>query len=66
MMDLSIWEKPSSPVFIHCDNQDTIVRTKNKIYNEKSRHIHLCHNYVRQLVSDGIISMDYIRSEIES
>ena len=49
---------------IHCDNQATIARAKNKIYNEKSRHIHLRYKIVKQLLDDGIISPDYVRSEL--
>ena len=33
-------------------------------YNEKSRHIRLRHKIVKQLLDDGIISLDYVRSEL--
>ena len=33
------------------------------MYNGKSRHIRLKHNTVRQLLSNGIISIDYIKSK---
>ena len=49
---------------IHYDNQVTIARAKNKIYNGKSRHIRLRHKIVKQLLDDGIISLDYVRSEL--
>ena len=49
-------------VSIHCDNQATIARAKNKIYNGKSRHIYLRHKIIKQLMDDGIISLDYVRS----
>ena len=48
---------------IHCDDQATIARAKNKIYNEKSRHIRLRHKIVKQLLDDGI-PLDYVRSEL--
>jgi len=51
-------------VSIHCDNQTTIARAKNKMYNEKSRHIRLKHKIVKQLLDDGIISLDHVRSEL--
>jgi hypothetical protein len=34
----------------------------SKIYNGKSRHISLRHEYVRQLVEDGVISIVYVKS----
>jgi len=51
-------------VSIHCDNQGTIAGVKSKIYNGKSRHICLRHKIVKQLLDDGIISLDYVRSEL--
>ena len=64
LVDIPIWERPAPSVSIHCDNQATIVRAKNKIYNGKSRHIRLRHKIVKQLLDDGIISLDYVRSEL--
>ena len=49
---------------IHCDNQATIARAKNKIYNRKSRHIRIRRKIVKQLLDDEIISLDYVRSEL--
>ena len=34
----------------------------SKIYNEKSKHISLRHEYVRQLLEDGVISIVYVKS----
>ena len=33
------------------------------MYNGKSRHIQRRHNIVRQLISSGVISIDYVRSK---
>ena len=33
------------------------------MYNGKSRHIRRRHNTVRQLISSGVISIDYVRSK---
>ena len=63
LIDMPIWERPTPSVSIHCDNQAIIVRAKTKIYNEKSRHIRLRHKIVKQLLDDGIISLDYMRSK---
>ena len=32
------------------------------MYNDKSRHIFRRHNTIRQLLSTGVISMDYVKS----
>ena len=51
-----------SKVSIHCDSQATLTRAYNEVYNGKSRHISLRHEYVRKLIKDGIISLTYVRS----
>ena len=33
------------------------------MYNGKSRHIRRRHNTIRQLISTGIISIDYVKSK---
>ena len=50
-------------ICIHCDSQSAIGRAQNHMYNGKSRHIRRRHNTVRQLSSNGIISIDYIKSK---
>ena len=61
---MPIWERPAPSVSIHCDNQATIVRAKNKIYNEKSRHVRLKYKIIKQLLDVEIISLDDVRSEL--
>ena len=48
---------------MHCDCQSAIAIAKNKAFNDKSRHIRLRHNIVKQLLKDGIIFIDYVNSE---
>lgn len=48
---------------IHCDSQSAIARAQNSMYNGKSGHIRRRHNTVRQLISNGVISIDYIKSK---
>ena len=33
------------------------------MYNDKSHHIRRRHNFVRQLLSSGIITIDYVKSK---
>ena len=47
-------------VCIHCDSQAAIGRARNVMYNGKSRHISRRHDSVRQLLSSGIITIDYV------
>ena len=61
--DIPMWPKPVPAICIHCDSQSAIGRAQNHMYNGKSRHIRRRHNTVRQLLSNGIISIDYIKSK---
>lgn len=61
--DIPCWEKPVPPVMIHCDSLAAIGRAQSCMYNGKSRHIRRRHNTIRQLISNGIISTDYVKSK---
>ncbi|KAL0553831.1 hypothetical protein IC582_007735 [Cucumis melo] len=41
----------------------TSVPAKNSVYNGKSRHIRLRHAVVKQLLKEGTISLEFVRSE---
>ena len=51
-------------VSMHCDCQAAISITKNKALNGKNRLICLIHEVVKQLLIDGIIFVDYVKSEV--
>ena len=51
------------PICIYCDSQSAIGRAQSKMYNGKSRHIRRRHNTIRQQLSTGIISIDYVMSK---
>ena len=54
---------PVPAVCIHCDSQAAIGRARNVMYNGKSRHICRRHDTVRELLSSGIITIDYVKSK---
>ena len=61
--DIPNWPKLVPSVCIHCDSQVEIGRARNVMYNGKSRHIRRRHDTVRQLLSSGIITIDYVKSK---
>ena len=63
LVDIPKWDKPLPSISLHCDSQATITCARNKIYNGKKRHVRLRHNTVRQLISNGVISMEFVRSK---
>lgn len=54
--------KPVSAICVYCDNMAAITRAKNQIYNGKSRHIRRRPKSIRDLLKNGVISIDYIKS----
>jgi len=60
--DIPMWDKPVPALCVHCDSQSAIARALNCLYNGKSRHIRRRHKTIRQLLSNGIITIDYIKS----
>ena len=61
--DIPRWLNSVPSICIHCDSQSAIVRTQNNMYNGKSRHIRRRHNTIRQLLSIGVIFVDYVKSK---
>ncbi|KAL0454849.1 UNVERIFIED_CONTAM: hypothetical protein Slati_0824100 [Sesamum latifolium] len=53
----------SIPVSLHCDSQVAIGIAKNYAYKGKRRHICIRHSAVKELLKNGIISLEYVRSE---
>ena len=62
VLEFPLWPKPMPPVSLHCDSEATLSRAYSQIYNGKSRHIGLRHSCVRQLITDGVITIDYVKS----
>ena len=61
--DIPRWPKSVPPICIHCDSQSAIGRAQNSMYNGKSRHIRRRHNTIKQQISTGVISIDYVKSK---
>ena len=61
--DIPRWPKAVPPICIHCNSQSAIGRAQNSMYNGMSRHIPRRHNTIKQQLSTGVISIDYVKSK---
>nr|GEW05786.1 zinc finger, CCHC-type [Tanacetum cinerariifolium] len=61
--EIPLWPKPISPISIHCDSAATLAKAYCQIYNEKSRHLDAGHIMVHELITNGVISVDFVRSQ---
>ena len=62
LLDRKLWPQPMPAISLYCDSPATMSRAFSKIYNGKSRHISLRHEYARQIITDGVVTIIYIRS----
>uniref|UniRef100_A0A2N9HPB4 Retrovirus-related Pol polyprotein from transposon TNT 1-94-like beta-barrel domain-containing protein n=1 Tax=Fagus sylvatica TaxID=28930 RepID=A0A2N9HPB4_FAGSY len=62
LLDIKLWPQPMPAISLYCDSESTMSKAHSKVYNGKSRHISLRHEYVRQLIVDGIITIVFVRS----
>ena len=62
LLDIELWPQQIPAISVYCDSEATLDRTYRKMYNGKSRHIGLGHDYIRQLIEFGTISIVYVRS----
>lgn len=44
---------------LFCDNSSTIKLSKNPVLHGRSKHIHVRYHFLRQLVNEGVIDMEY-------
>jgi hypothetical protein len=52
----------SAPSTVHCDNQSTVVISKNGIKNERTKHIDVKYNFVVDTIAKGQVKPQWIAS----
>ena len=62
LLDIELWPQPIPTISMYCDSEATLGRAYTKMYNSKSRHIGLRHDYIRQFIESGTFSIVYVRS----
>ncbi|GJS39842.1 zinc finger, CCHC-type containing protein [Tanacetum coccineum] len=61
--EIPIWPKPIAPISIRCDSATTMARAYSQIYNGKSRHLGVTYSMVKELIRNGIISIEFVRTQ---
>ena len=56
-------EEITKPVILYCDNTRTINISKNPVMHAKTKHIAIKYHYVRELVEDKQVKMEYIHTK---
>ena len=56
-------EEITEPVILYCDNTSAINISKNLVMHAKTKHIAIKYHYVRELVDEKQVKMEYINSK---
>ncbi|KAD4888255.1 hypothetical protein E3N88_20328 [Mikania micrantha] len=61
--EIPLWSKPISPISIRCDSAATLAKAYSHVYNGKSRHLGVRHSMIRELIINGVIFIQFVKSE---
>ena len=53
-------EEIIEPMIIYCDNTSAINKSKNLVMHTKTKHIAIKYHYLRELVQDKEVKVEYI------
>ena len=54
---------PQETISVFCDNTSTINLSKNPVQHSKSKHIEICYHFIRDLVGDKIVCLEFIHMD---
>ncbi|GKE56472.1 zinc finger, CCHC-type containing protein, partial [Tanacetum coccineum] len=63
LLEISLWSKPIAPIYIRCDSAATLAKAYSQMYNGKSRHLGVRHSMICELITNGVISIEFVRSQ---
>ncbi|GKE61251.1 hypothetical protein Tco_1511618 [Tanacetum coccineum] len=63
LLEIPLWSKPIAPIFIRCDSVATLAKAYSQMYNGKSRHLGVRHSMIRELITNRVISIEFVRSQ---
>ena len=62
LCEYELWPQPMTAISLHCDSNVVLSRAYSDVYNGKSRHISMRHTYVREMITNGVITLIYAKS----
>nr|GEV82452.1 zinc finger, CCHC-type [Tanacetum cinerariifolium] len=63
LLEIFLWVKPTEHISIRCDSASTLAKAYSQMYNRKSRHLGVRHNMIHELITNGVISIEFVRSQ---
>nr|GEU54240.1 zinc finger, CCHC-type [Tanacetum cinerariifolium] len=59
LLEIPLWVKPMTPISIRCDNAATLEKAYSQMYNGKYRHLGVRHSMIRELIINGVVSIEF-------
>ncbi|GJW22055.1 zinc finger, CCHC-type containing protein [Tanacetum coccineum] len=63
LLEIPLWSKPITPIFIRYDSAATLAKAYSQMYNGKFRHLGVRHSMIHELITNGVISIEYVSSQ---
>ncbi|GJW37483.1 hypothetical protein Tco_0060403 [Tanacetum coccineum] len=63
ILEIPLWSKPIEPIYILCESVTTLAKAYSQMYNGKSRHLGVWHSMIHELITNGVVSIEFVRSE---
>ncbi|GKE94099.1 zinc finger, CCHC-type containing protein [Tanacetum coccineum] len=63
LLEIPLWVKPMAPISIRCDSAATLAKAYSQMYNGKSRYLGVRHSMIRELITNGVVSIEFVRSQ---
>jgi hypothetical protein len=54
---------PQGRMVVYCDNTSAINISKNPVQHSRTKHIDIRHHFIRDLVENQVVSLDYVSTE---
>nr|GEV36279.1 zinc finger, CCHC-type [Tanacetum cinerariifolium] len=62
--EIPLWPKLISTISIRCDSAATLAKAYSQVYNGKSRHLGVRHSMIRELIMNGVISVEFVKTQL--
>ncbi|GKA14457.1 zinc finger, CCHC-type containing protein [Tanacetum coccineum] len=62
LLEIPLWSKPIAHISIRCDSAATLAKAYSQMYNGKSRHLGVRHSMIREPITNGVVSIEFVRS----
>ncbi|GJU05971.1 zinc finger, CCHC-type containing protein [Tanacetum coccineum] len=63
LLEIPLWSKPLAPISIGCVSAATLTKAYSQMYNGKSRHLGVIHSMIREMITNEVIYIEFVRSQ---